>query len=334
MLLKYLFRDFYICSMLKFPLKPIVFIICSFICFGLFVYSTLTDDDKQQKEFETYYKIYSLASPKQLSFAGEPVPLSDADIQERYDRELLTNVYWQSQTVLMLKRGNKFFPLIEKILAEQGIPDDFKYLALAESGLQNVVSPAGASGYWQMLDATAKIYGLEINADVDERYHLIKSTEAACRYFKEAYGIFNSWALVAASYNMGIDGVRKQLQQQGVNSYYDLWLNTETARYVFRILAIKEIASRPKVFGFNIAEQHQYKLPSTVVIKINANVPDLVKFSLELNCNYKTLKQLNPWLRSKQLAVGSKPYYVELPKDKLLSSSFKNSVVNDTLVYN
>lgn len=318
--------------------KP-VFRFLSIVAFALlalllFVFSTLTDEDKQQKEFETFYKIYSLASPKQLHFAGEAVPLNDDDIQERYDRELLTNVYWQSQTVLMIKRGHKFFPIIERILAEQGIPEDFKYLALAESGLQNVVSPAGASGYWQMLESTAKIYGLEINADVDERYHLIKSTEAACRYFKEAYGIFNSWALVAASYNMGIDGVRKQLQQQGVNSYYDLWLNTETSRYVFRILAIKEIASRPKVFGFNIAEQHQYKLPSIVVVKINANVPDLVKFSLELNCNYKTLKLLNPWLRSKQLAVSNKPYYVELTKDKLLNSSFKSSVVNDTLVYN
>ena len=319
--------------MFKLPSRLLVTVGCAFVVVTLFVFATLTDDDKQQKEFETYYKIYSLSSPQKLSFAGEPVPLNDADILERYDRELLTNVYWQSQTVLMLKRGHKFFPVIEKILAEQGIPDDFKYLALAESGLQNVVSPAGASGYWQMLESTAKIYGLEINTDVDERYHLVKSTEAACRYFKEAYGIFNSWALVAASYNMGIDGVRKQLQQQGVNSYYDLWLNTETSRYVFRILAIKEIALRPKIFGFHVAEQHQYKIPETVVVKVSTTVADLVQFSQALNCNYRILKLHNPWLRSKQLTVTNKPYYLHLLKHRVLNSEFSNRLVNDTLVY-
>lgn len=299
----------------------------------LFVDATQTDENKQQQEFEQYYKIYSLSLPANITFCKQAVPLDDDEIMERYDRELLTNVYWQSQTILMIKRAHKFFPVIEKILAQEGIPDDMKYLALAESGLQNVISPAGASGYWQMLDATAKIYGLEVNADVDERYHLTKSTLAACKYFKEAYGVFNDWALVAASYNMGIDGVRKQLQQQGANSYYDLWLNTETSRYVFRILAIKHIIEQPKKFGFNIIDVHQYKLPKSVVVKISTTIPDLIKFSQDLGCTYKTLKTYNPWLKNKQLTVTNKVYYLNIPSVQIKNNSLQQLIQNDTLTF-
>lgn len=299
---------------------------------GFFIHATLTEDDKMQREFETYYKIYSLASPDKLVFAGESVPLTDFDIQERYDREILTNVYWQSQTLLMIKRAHKFFPIIEPILAKNGIPDDMKYLALAESGLQNVVSPAGASGYWQILEATAKNYGLEVSADVDERYHIEKSTEAACRYFKEAYKVFNSWSLVAASYNMGIDGVRKQLQQQGVTNYYDLLLNTETSRYVFRTLAIKEIIERPRSYGFNVTNNHKYAQVPTVKIKVTRTIPDLIKYSLDNGCNYKVLKLMNPWLRNKSLTVQpGKFYYIELPKDRLIKTDYKDKINNDTI---
>jgi membrane-bound lytic murein transglycosylase D len=299
---------------------------------GFFIHATLTEDDKMQREFETYYKIYSLASPDKLVFAGEAVPLTDFDIQERYDREILTNVYWQSQTLLMIKRAHKFFPIIEPILAKNGIPDDMKYLALAESGLQNLVSPAGASGYWQILEATAKNYGLEVSADVDERYHIEKSTEAACRYFKEAYKVFNSWSLVAASYNMGIDGVRKQLQQQGVSNYYDLLLNTETSRYVFRTLAIKGIIEQPRSFGFNVINNHKYVQVETVKIKVTRSIPDLIKYSLDNGCNYKVLKLMNPWLRNKSLTVQpSKFYYIELPKDRLIKTDYKDKISNDTI---
>lgn len=299
---------------------------------GIFIHATLTDEDKARKEFETYYKIYSLALPDKLLFAGEPVPLTDFDVQERYDREILTNVYWQSQTLLMIKRAGKYFPVVEKILAKNGVPDDMKYLALAESGLQNLVSPAGAAGYWQMLDATARNYGLEVSNEVDERYHLEKATEAACRYFKEAYGVFGSWALVAASYNMGIDGVKKQLRQQGVNSYYDLLLNTETSRYVFRTLAIKEIMERPKTYGFNVVGAHGYQPVPTVKVKVTRNIPDLVKYSLDNGCNYKLLKLLNPWLRSNSLTVtAGKVYYIELPRDRVLQTDLVQKVTNDTI---
>jgi membrane-bound lytic murein transglycosylase D len=302
---------------------------------GVFIHASLTEEDKQQKEFETYYKIYSLAAPHKLVFAGEVVPLNDFDIQERYDREILTNVYWQSQTLLMIKRAYKYFPLVEQILAQQGIPDDMKYLALAESGLQNVVSPAGAAGYWQMLDGTAKNFGLEINTEVDERYHIEKSTQAACRYFKEAYAVFNSWALVAASYNMGIDGLRKQLQQQGVNNYYDLLLNTETSRYVFRTLAIKEIMERPSNYGFNVINAHKYQQIPTVKVKVTRSITDLTKYSLDNGCNYKLLKVLNPWLKSKSLTVpAGKIYYIELPKYKIVATDLADKLINDTIEVN
>ncbi|MES2560226.1 MAG: transglycosylase SLT domain-containing protein [Bacteroidota bacterium] len=297
-----------------------------------FLNASHTEDDKLQEEFQQYYKIYTLNIPENLWFAGEAVPMNDFEVQERYDRELLTNVYWQSQTLLMLKRANRFFPTISSVLKQNNIPDDFKYLAVAESGLQNVSSPAGAMGYWQFLDKTGKMYGLEITDEVDERYHLEKSTEAACRYFREAYRDFNSWALVAASYNMGIDGVRKQLQNQGVNNYYDLYLNTETSRYVLRTLALKEIMEHPTLFGFNFTPKHLYNPIPTIKVKVTRSIPDLAKFALDNGANYKLLKVFNPWLRKQSLTVAEgKTYYISLPKDKLVQTDLVNAILNDTI---
>lgn len=270
---------------------------------------------KRQSEFEQYYKIYSLTIPDTLSFAGEPVPMSDIEVKERYDKELLTNVYWQSQTILMMKRANRFFPVIEPILRANHVPDDFKYLAIAESGLQNVTSPAGAAGYWQFLDKTGKRYGLEITEEVDERLSIERSTEAACKYFREAYNVFGNWGLVAASYNMGIEGVRKQVELQGVNSYYDLYLNPETSRYVLRMLAIKQIIERPERFGFNIAPADLYPLIATDTILVDSTIDNLVKFAFDHGVNYKVLKLYNPWLRKPTLTVAEgKVYRIQLPK--------------------
>jgi hypothetical protein len=304
--------------------------------FILFIQARLSEDEKHREEFETFYRIYSLSIPDDLFFAGEKVPLSDFDVKERYDKELLTNVYWQSQSLLMMKRAEKYFPIIEKVLKQNDIPLDFKYIALAESGLQpHVVSPAGAASWWQFLDKTGKVFGLEINEEVDERYHLEKSTEAACKYFKQAYKEFGSWALVAASYNMGIEGVKKQLQQQGVNNYYDLYLNTETSRYVLRVLAIKEILEHKQQYGFNVVKNHLYTQVPTIKIKISKPIDDFAKFALEQNCNYKQVKLLNPWLRKNTLSnKEGKTYIIELPKERLLSSSRSESIVGDTLDLN
>jgi hypothetical protein len=270
---------------------------------GLFIYGSIKEDDKKQQLIEQSIKSPSLPIPEYVIFAGQKVSLKEFDVRERFDRELLTNVYWQSQTILMLKRANRFFPTIEPILKQEGLPDDLKYVALIESGLLNVVSPVGASGFWQFMDKTGKQYGLKINAEVDERYHLEKATYAACKYFKESYAVFNDWGLVAASYNMGIAGLKKQLQSQYGSSYYDLYLNTETSRYVFRILAMKEIAEKPQQYGFYLAKNHLYEPIQTINLSVNYSIPNLASWANEFKTNYKTIKLLNPWLRSSSLTL-------------------------------
>ncbi len=293
---------------------------------------TRTEDKKNLEEFQQYYRVYSLAMPKSINFAGTVIPLSDNDVAERYDKEILTNVYWQSQTLLMLKRANKYLPTISKILIEQQIPLDFQYLALAESGLQNVVSPAGAAGFWQFLDKTGKRYGLEISEEVDERYHLEKATYAACLYFKEAYAQLKDWSLVAASYNMGIEGVKKQIKSQNINNYFDLYLNTETARYLFRIIAIKDICENPKKYGFNIPYNDLYQKKAVVYVKVDLSISSLAAWSLQNACNYKIVKLYNPWLRKPFINVPlNKTYYIALPQDRLYASSLAKKIVNDTL---
>lgn len=272
-------------------------------CSGLFIYGSLKEDDKQQQLIDQNIKSYSLPIPEYVMFAGKKISLNEFDVHERFDRELLTNVYWQSQTILMLKRANRFFPTIEKILKEQGLPDDLKYVALIESGLMNVVSPAGAAGFWQFMDKTGKQYNLKINEEVDERYHLEKATYAACKYFKESYAIFNDWGLVSASYNMGIAGLKKQLQSQFGSTYFDLYLNTETSRYVFRILAIKEIAEKPQQYGFYLSKNHLYEPVQTIKLSVNYSIPNLASWAYEFKTNYKTIKLLNPWLRSSTLTL-------------------------------
>ncbi|MFN4084193.1 MAG: transglycosylase SLT domain-containing protein [Bacteroidia bacterium] len=291
-----------------------------------------TDERKHLEEFNQFYRVYSLEMPQNLNFAGSIIKTNDFDIAERYDREILTNVYWQSQTLLLLKRANRYFPTIERILRDNNIPDDFKYVALAESGLQHVVSPAGAAGFWQFLDKTGKRYGLEITEQVDERYNIEKSTIAACKYFKEAYSIFKDWSLVAASYNMGIEGVRRQVAAQGINNYFDLYLNTETARYLFRILSLKAIHQNPSKYGFNIAQTHLYKNIETITVPVSNSISNLQLWSVQQQCNYKLLKLLNPWLRKSFLNVEpGKIYYIQLPKYRLTNTDLWVKVKNDTL---
>jgi membrane-bound lytic murein transglycosylase D len=308
-------------------------VICGISLFILQSHSD-TEEKKNLAEFQEYYRVYSLASPKFIEFAGTKIPLTEFDVLERYDKEILTNIYWQSQTLLMIKRANRFLPTIEKILQEQGIPSDFKYVALAESGLQNVVSPAGAAGFWQFMDKTGKRYGLEISDEVDERYHLEKATYAACLYFKEAYAQLKDWSLVAASYNMGIVGVKKQMRAQNIYTYYDLYLNVETARYLFRIIAIKDICENPTRFGFNVNVSDMYSSVPTVKVKVDLSITNLAQWSIDNACNYKLLKLLNPWLRKPFVNVPlGKTYYISLPKDRIMSSNLASKVKRDTLLF-
>jgi len=272
-------------------------------------------EQTNQEVEEEYGGVRALDIPENISFAGEKVPLDNPDIRERLDRELLVNTYWQSNALLLIKRSKKFFPVIEPILKENGIPDDFKYLAVAESGLQNVVSPAKATGYWQILKATAKEYGLEVNNNVDERYHIKKSTEAACKYLNNAKKKFGSWSLAAAAYNTGRGNLIKQQERQKTTDYYDLLLGEETGRYVFRILAIKEIVSNPDKYGFQLEEEDYYTAIPTFEVEIDNPIADFADFAKEYEINYKILKIHNPWLREAFLNNASrKKYKIEIPE--------------------
>jgi len=303
------------------------------LAFIFFQGNSHIQSEKNAEEFKQYYRVFSLATPKVLEFAGTQIPLSDFDVAERYDKEILTNVYWQSQTILMIKRAQRFFPIIEPILKANGIPSDFKYIALAESGLQNVVSPAGAAGFWQFMEKTGKRYALEINEEIDERYHLEKNSYAACAYFKEAYAQLKDWSLVAASYNMGIEGVKRQIKAQSVSNYYDLYLNVETARYLFRIIAIKNICENPNQFGFHIAQTDLYKPIPAVYVKTNLSISSLAAWSASNGCNYKLLKLLNPWIRKPFINVApGKVYYIALPKNRIMQTALAHAVKNDTLI--
>ncbi len=254
--------------------------------------------------------------PDNLEFAGENVPLEDPDVYERMDRELLVNTYWQSNALLLMKRANKYFPVIEPILKEEGIPDDFKYLAVIESGLTQAVSPARAVGFWQILEGTGKEYGLEINDNVDERYNIEKSTRVAADYLKKAKERFGSWTLAAASYNAGQYGVDKQLDRQKVKDYYDLLLGEETGRYVFRILALKEIMNNPKKYGFNYTENDLYKHIPVKKVKVDTVVKNFPDFADKFGINYKILKIHNPWLRDDHLKNASrKTYFIDIPEN-------------------
>lgn len=261
------------------------------------------------------YAIYALEMPENLNFAGEPVPIENPDIYERMDRELLVNAYWQSNALLLIKRAHKYFPVIEPILEEYGVPDDLKYIAVIESSLTQAVSPARATGFWQIMEGTGKDYKLEINDNVDERYHIEKSTRVACEYLIKSREQFGSWTMAAAAYNAGNRGVSRQLERQDVNDYYDLLLGEETGRYVFRILAIKELLENPGKYGFNFTDDHLYKHIPTYEVVVDTAVKDFAAFSKTHGINYKILKIHNPWLREAHLDNRSgKKYVLQLPE--------------------
>ena len=288
----------------------------------LFTYSTYEEkeDLSYQKVFQANYKIFALNLPNTIEFAGENVPMNLIDVREKLDRELHVNTYWQSNTLLFIKRSNRWFPIIEKILLEENVPNDFKYLALIESGLTQIVSPAGAAGFWQIMKITAPEYGLEVTSEVDERYHIEKSTHAACLYLKEAKEKFGSWTLAAASYNMGQAGLQRQLNKQEVNSYYDLLLNSETSRYLFRIVAAKHILSNADQFGFNFRPKDLYPAITYKTIVTDSSISSFTEFAAQNGINYKVLKYLNPWLRSKELTNSKrKNYEIRIPDEKFIN---------------
>ncbi len=295
-----------------------VFIFLSIFVVILVAVSFIDTDKKEEPaaDLNNYAPIKSVTLPEKLDFAGEQVPLDVFYVSEHLDRELTINTYWHSSTILWLKRAERWFPVIEPILKEEGVPEDFKYLALIESGFMQVVSPSGAAGFWQFLRGTAKDYGLEVSRHVDERYHVEKSTYAACRYIKAAYEKYNDWTLVAASFNAGKRRVSESIEEQKGKTYYDLHLNSETARYVYRILAAKEIFTNPEKYGFFLNKEDLYRPVDIKYVPVTETIDNLAEFAKSHNISYRMLKELNPWLISDKLRVpGDISYLIALPDD-------------------
>ncbi len=310
--------------MLKKAASFISFFLLTFVSF-LFISSFISEPVKRVKEtkieetsgnnFPQNYKIVSPKLPKKISFCGEPVPLKNIDVKERLDREIIVNTYWHSLSILSLKRAERWFPVIEPILKKYNVPDDLKYLALSESMLTNTISPAGATGFWQFKKETAKEYGLEINKEIDERYNVKKATEAACKFLTDSYERYKSWTLAAASFNYGRSALETQMKKQETNNYYNLVLPEETSRYVFRIIAIKEVMEHPNKYGFFLKKSDYYQPYKTFTAKVNGSVKSWAEFARSKGINYKILKMLNPWLRKSYLKnKHNKTYFVELPQ--------------------
>jgi hypothetical protein len=280
----------------------------------LFTNTISKSNEPEIKNVAESYEIRAVKTPDHMELAGEPVPLNKADIKERMDRELLVNTYWQSNGLLLIKRANKFFPIIEPLLEKYGLPDDFKYLCVAESALINIPSSKGAAGYWHFMPATGREYGLEVNKNVDERYNLEKSTRVASEYLKRAKRKLGSWTLAAAAYNAGNGRISQRMRQQQANSYYDLLLNAETGRYIFRILALKEVLSNPQKYGFVYDQEDLYTFPHTYEVKVDTTITNIANFAKNCGITYKDLKLVNPWLRETRLNNKSrKTYTIKIP---------------------
>jgi hypothetical protein len=264
----------------------------------------------------SFHRISSPYIPEKVEFAGEAMPLHLFDVRESLERELIVNMNFHSNTLQYLKKISRYFPVIEPILAANGIPNDFKYLSLIESDLMNRVSPRGAVGFWQFMKGAAVDYGLEVSAEVDERYHIEKSTAAACKYLNEAHRIFGNWTMAAASYNMGKGGLSKQVKRQQCDYYYDLLLNEETMRYVYRIAAVKLILNDPQKYGFRVSEKEKYQVIPYTEVDVKTAIADWADFAFKRRTNYKMLKYLNPWLRDHKLTnAARKTYVVKIPAE-------------------
>jgi membrane-bound lytic murein transglycosylase D len=272
-----------------------------------------------------FNKPYKL--PDNVSFAGEKMPMDNIDTRESLDREILISAYRHSSTIMIIKRANRFLPIIEKILKEYNIPDDFKYLVAAESEFSNMISPSGATGFWQIMPETGKEAGMEINTVVDERYDVDKSTQFACDFFRKSYEIYGNWTLTAASYNGGRAALDEQIKIQQQNNYYDLLLSEETARYIFRAVAYKLVINDPKAFGFTLDKSDLYPELKYFEVKVDTTVSDFSAFAKKFGTNYKLLKFLNPWLRKPYLTPKpNKEYLIKIPAEGMRSFEKEDTI--------
>ncbi len=298
-------------------LSSVIILTIGAAIFFIVLSSSKTIEDSEAPRFRevTPHETHVPKLPEKIDFCGEEVPLDRVDIYESLDREMIVNTFAHTNTTLILKRMTRYFPLIEKILKEEGVPDDFKYLSVAESNLYEIArSPVDAIGFWQFLKTTGKEYGLEINEEIDERYNVEKSTRAACKYFRKAYEEFGSWTMVAASYNGGMRGVKNMITLQKQNNYYDMIWVEETARYVFRIISFKEILSHPSKYGFNIDEENRYKPLEVRTIEMDSTIVDIAQWAIDNGTTYKRVKELNRWIRQNRITNPKrKMYRIQIP---------------------
>ncbi|HRW20546.1 MAG TPA: lytic transglycosylase domain-containing protein [Bacteroidales bacterium] len=303
----------------KIPLLIVSGVFLGLIIVTILMSSTISDGNVNPKNnnielYDTPYQVFQPTVPTEVWFADEKVPIEFFDVYESLDRELIINTYRHSSTILYVKRAKRYFPIIEPILQANGIPDDFKYLCVAESGLDHAISPAGATGFWQFMKTTGREYNLEVNNYIDERYNIIKTTSAACNYLNNAYKKFGNWTLAAVSYNMGMAGLQRRLDQQKVDNYWDLYLTPEPARYVYRIVALKIVMSNPELYGFNIPTEDLYHPINYYPIIVDTTINNLQEFALKFGINYKLLKIFNPWIRDTMLMNRSgKEYTLIIP---------------------
>jgi hypothetical protein len=324
---------------MKIIAKYILVCLAVILVCGTCIYAVREIRDQQKEyrsQFSRYYHIYAPELPDKMDFAGENVPLDLFYVRESLDREIMANTFMHSATILMFKRACRWFPVIEPILKKNGIPDDFKFLSLAESNFANAVSPSGAEGFWQFLKPTGKKYGLEISEEVDERYNIEKSTEAACRYFQEAFLKYKNWTLVAASFNRGFEGLDMATEKQHIMDYYNLSLVDEAARYVYRILAMKQIYNNPVKYGFYLRQSDFYPPLPTYTLAVDSGISDLPAFAQKMKINYRILKEFNPWLRRYTLTnKNTKTYILTLPKEETLSwELLKKSLITSETFFN
>ncbi|MEO8085665.1 MAG: lytic transglycosylase domain-containing protein [Bacteroidota bacterium] len=300
---------------MKKTITTLILLLLGILLIAFLTQSTVIDENNPQLNFKITSHTFAAPLPAGIDFAGEDAPLNMYDVRERLDREINVNTYWQSQTIFYLKRASRWFPVIESILKQNGVPDDFKYVAVAESGLINSISNMQAVGFWQFLEGTGKENNLVITDEVDERYSVEKSTEAACRFFMKAKAQFGSWTLAAAAFNMGTVALQSQVDKQGERNFYDLLLNDETFRYLFRILAIKEIMEHTTAYGFQLGKKELYAPFQYSTVTVEGTVVDWATWAHSHQTNYKNLKLLNPWLRQNTLAVSpGKKYAIKILK--------------------
>jgi len=283
--------------------------------FTLLMASEFAFKENNSKSVSVNYQWNVPSLPEQISFANERVPLERWDVKEKFDREFLLNYYDPGMIIYLIKLANRNFPVISERLRANGVPDDFKYLCIAESNMQSwAVSSSGAVGYWQFLNGTGAGYGLEVSSQVDQRQDLKKSTDAACMYLKAAYAKFGNWTAAAASYNCGMGGYNSQASFQHTNNYYDLQLPEETNKYIFRILTFKYLIENAKQLGFNVEDEEKYQPIATKTITVSSTIPDLAQFAIDNGTSYKILRLLNPWLKGRSLIVSNgKNYTIQLP---------------------